>query len=201
MSLHVQTETEVPFWKRLLSFYLVLLVVFFAAVPLLMIVLYWETDFSLSMLPVLIGFALQGGLMVFLFALFEWRSTRQRKVNDKLTLRHFLGAMLDQALFRAQGNVGVDPTEPMTLDLEIATAQDLDAEAVQTIRKLVSKRLGSMDHMAALCAQIDFDHLETWISMTDLMHELEKTKDAELAAEMVLDLIMILRQFDELEID
>ncbi|ABK43902.1 hypothetical protein Mmc1_1391 [Magnetococcus marinus MC-1] len=201
MSLAMTREVEMPFWKRLLSFYLVLLLIFLTAVPLLMIVLYWETDFSLSILPVLISFALQGGLMVFLFALFEWRSTRQRMVNDKLTLRHFLAAMLDHALYRAQGNVGVDPTEPVTLDLKIANAKDLDVDAVKSIQSMIKRRKDTMNQMAAVAAQIDFEHLELWLAITDIMQALVMTEDEEQAAQAVMELVTVLHQFDELEID
>nr|CRH06807.1 conserved protein of unknown function [Candidatus Magnetococcus massalia] len=167
-----------------------------------MLLLYWETDFSTSMLQELVGFALQSLFIVFIFALFEWRSSRQKKINHKLTLRAFLSEMLDQALFRAQGNVGVDPSEPMPVDVEVAELSSLDQEALETMRIQVAKRIDAMRILTPLVAEIDAAHLICWNQMLEANHKLlDENQGPEEAMQYVDELVLGLRHFDELSVD
>ncbi|OSM02167.1 hypothetical protein MAIT1_02267 [Magnetofaba australis IT-1] len=184
-------------------FYLIFLVVFFAATPILTMTLYWEADLSVSILPELIGFSLQGGFLVLVFAVYEWRSARNARHNQKFTLRTYLGSFVDRSLFAITspdltGEGEVPVAEPPVLDLESMTADSISDGAAQRIQQFAERQLTSLEALSSVAAHIDYNHLDAWSVIVDDLHNIRGAVELSEVKDGVISLLRNIKNFDDL---
>ncbi|MGN7613362.1 hypothetical protein ACQZV8_14900 [Magnetococcales bacterium HHB-1] len=189
---------SLSFWKGLILFYLIFLVIFFAATPLLTFFLYWETDLTTSILPELIGFCLQGGFLVLIFSLYEQRSVNQARAARKFALQSYLFATLDDAIQPRKEQDLTSPLHPPeTLDekIEQIKQQGLSEESKERFENLAKRELIPLSSLSAVAAQIDQKHMTVWMDIITATREIEP---GEKRLEHATQLLRHIERFDDL---
>ncbi|MBF0418217.1 MAG: hypothetical protein HQL86_08215 [Magnetococcales bacterium] len=197
-------EEKVSWLKGFFLFYLFFLVMFFAAAPFLTLWLYSETSVTRTLLPQLIGFCMQGGFLVVLFALYEKRATVDTRQAWKGTLRGFLAPLVDPCLagwkpaeMPEHGAWWPDPPM-MRAAIDTMRTQGLSAELNANLVTVARERLLAMQSLASLAAQIDHAHLAAWMELLVVLREIEHSGDREEQAQRVVRMLEIVLRFDEL---
>ncbi|MBF0108949.1 MAG: hypothetical protein HQL76_07230 [Magnetococcales bacterium] len=188
------------FMRGLLALYLIFLVLFFAAAPFLTLWLYAEDDLSRSLLPQLIGFCLQGAFLVVVFAVYEKRTTLNAKRSHKFALRSALGSLI-RPLERPDVTPPGNPPMPLALIQREIMDQGLTEKMGQALGQNAQRGLVSLESLTVLAAQIDADHLEIWGGILDQLHRLATSMPAKQTNEAAIDLLDLIRDFDDLYID
>jgi hypothetical protein len=187
--------------KGLLTFYLVFLAIFFAMAPFLTLLLYAETDLSLSLLPQLIGFCLQGTFLVVVFSIYEKRSSLNSKRNHKFALRTFLSNFVNPCLEDGPTEAGLLPSQAMFLEeLEKLQVNGLKAKTAKKIQQIAEKNTPSMETLTVIAAQVDHMHLEMWGNILDDSRNIRDAEDDKAASDATIKLLENIHQFDELDI-
>lgn len=197
MQLPVRRQNS--FFKGLVTFYLIFLAIFFAAAPFLTLLLYAETDLSLSLLPQLIGFCLQGAFLLVVFSIYENRSTINSKRNHKFALRTFLSAFVTPCLNSAYHDDDLLPS-PAAFAEGLDTIKDGGIEGITaaTLKNVAKQNVASMESLTVLAAQVDHAHLQIWASILHECRTIKNSTDDENLTDTVVQLLENIRKFDEL---
>ncbi|MEO5347334.1 MAG: hypothetical protein H7834_13310 [Magnetococcus sp. YQC-9] len=197
-------EEKVSWLKGFFLFYLFFLVMFFAAAPFLTLWLYSETSVTRTLLPQLIGFCMQGGFLVVLFALYEKRATVDARQAWKITLRGFLAPLVDPCVTALKpvdaptdGDWWPDETV-MQNGIDAIRTQGLSDAQRQILPRIARERLLAMQSLSPLAAQIDHGHLAAWMELMILMRGIEMVEDPEELANLMARLLETVLRFDEL---
>lgn len=195
---------KVSWLKGFFLFYLFFLVLFFAAAPFLTLWMYAQTSLTKSLLPQLIGFCLQGGFLVIVFALYEKRSVIDARRSWKFTLRTFLSPFVDRCLPEwkdsAAGNVMLPPPATLLLGIDTICTHGLEPTLATELHLIAQRSLISMESLSVVAAQIDHVHLNHWMAIIHHTRELTvATTDAQ-KAQIVVHLLEDVNKFDELYI-
>jgi hypothetical protein len=194
-------QRQNSFFKGLLTFYLIFLAVFFAAAPFLTLLLYAETDLSLSLLPQLIGFCLQGAFLVVVFSVYEKRSSLNSKRSHKFALRTFISDFVNPCMDKDLHEEGLISSPAMFADgLEKLRNQGMEEQTVEELKQVAQQNITSMESLTVLAAQIDHVHLEIWGA---ILHESRNVRDSSSQQETesaVIKLLENINRFDELVI-
>jgi hypothetical protein len=199
--MEVSKPEQSSFFKGLVTFYLIFLALFFAAAPFLTLLLYAETDLSLSLLPQLIGFCLQGAFLVIVFAIYEKRSILNNKRSHKFALRTFLSVFVTPCVESGEVENGmISSPAQFAQGLDKIRAQGLEKKQANQLIQAANQNLTSMESLTALVAQIDHVHLEAW---SRILQESRDIRDSENQTEIqkaTVQLMENIQRFDELEI-
>ncbi|MBF0434140.1 MAG: hypothetical protein HQL77_02065 [Magnetococcales bacterium] len=193
---------HMAFVRGILALYLIFLVIFFASAPFLTLWLYSAASLSLSLLPQLIGFCLQGAFLVVVFAIYEKRSTIQAMRGHKFALRSAIASLIRPLV------VVESVTTKGVLSLPHAltrTEQDLSERGIseQMAKKMsenANMAIVSFEAMSVLAAQIDMDHLETWGLIINNLRRIGAVQSPGELQQPLLELLRTVRTFDELYI-
>ncbi|MBF0186728.1 MAG: hypothetical protein HQL50_02260 [Magnetococcales bacterium] len=194
----------VSFWKGLVLFYLIFLVVFFAATPFLTFMLYWETDLSTSMLPELIGFCLQGGFLVLVFALYERRSLNEVKSERKYALRTFLAGFIrgsltsDAGLLTEENSALWHTPEALEREANRMQVEGVNETILSRAVEKANQEVTSMESLTGVAAQIDHRHLEAWMNIIAQVRTLKRAETQETQQEASIALLRAIAKFEEL---
>lgn len=170
------------FWKGVFALYLIFLAIFFAATPFFAVLLYRETDFSKSILPVLIEFCLLGAFLVVVLALFEKQTQLNARLRHKETLRTILASLVHWCL------TGRAPRSPLEVMADLANLgetvdrirdEGLANGDLDQLRTYVRKELFIVESLTAVAAQIDPAHLHAWLEITSAMRALAEGTDGQ----------------------
>lgn len=189
--------------KGMMVFYLFLLVIFFAVTPFLAMLLYWETDFSRSMLPVLIGFCLQGIFLVMVFAIYQYDTTMKSRQNNKLLLRGMITPLLHAALAQ-EGQTSHSTLGGMPAPGHLAQAIEalrngtLPESSQERLRHLFTRSAYALESMTAVAVQIDAQHMAAWTSIFTALNAFEEAEEAPARQAAVIQLLERAQWFDEL---
>lgn len=200
-----------PFWGEKVSwlkgfflFYLFFLVLFFAAAPFLTLWMYAQTSLTKSLLPQLIGFCLQGGFLVVVFALYEKRSVIDARRSWKFTLRTFLSPFVDRCLPEWKnleaGKMLLPPPSTLQLGIDTIRSQGLQPLLAKDLHEIAQRSLISMESLSVVAAQIDHIHLTTWLSIIHLTRAISVAQTQEEQVRLVVQFLEDVRKFDELYI-
>ncbi|MBF0143146.1 MAG: hypothetical protein HQL57_03585 [Magnetococcales bacterium] len=200
---------SLSFLRGIVLFYLIFLVFFFAATPLLAFLLYWQTDLSQSMLPQLIGFCIQGMFLILVFAFYERRTTLHARQSHKFALCAFLSTLVEAGL----PSTGADAAHlrtPRLLPGRLAEAIRLFHAGTTTglpsdacclrIREKSRYALSSLESLIPVAAQVDPFHLNQWMEIVIAGQALNTITAKEGEAKAVAELLDGIRRFDELEL-
>lgn len=197
-------EEKVSWLKGFFLFYLFFLVMFFAAAPFLTLWLYSETSVTRTLLPQLIGFCMQGGFLVVLFALYEKRATVDTRQAWKRTLRAFLAPLVDPCLAAwkpvhlPENNTWWPEPPMMRAGIDALHAEGMNAELREPLRKIARERLPAMQSLTTLAAQIDHAHLAAWLELLVVLRGIEKAEDDAELDQLVIRMLETVVRFDEL---
>ncbi|MBF0260363.1 MAG: hypothetical protein HQL97_00825 [Magnetococcales bacterium] len=197
-------EEKVTWLKGFFLFYLFFLVMFFAAAPFLTLWLYSETSITRTLLPQLIGFCMQGGFLVVLFALYEKRATVDTRQAWKGTLRGFLAPLVDPCLATwkpaqmPENSTWWPEPQIMQAAIDALRAEGLNPELRISIQTVARERLLAMQSLATLAAQIDHDHLTTWMELLVVLRGIEQSEDETEQTQLVARMLETVVRFDEL---
>lgn len=189
------------FWKGVVAVYLVFLVLFFAATPIFALLLYRETDFSRSVLPVLIGFCLQGIFLVVVLAIFDRQSQQQARQRNKMTLRTLLTTVVHWCLTAETPRSALEMrAEAMQLGEIIAQfrARGMAQEECVQLIQYARRELLLLEMLSSVAANIDPPHLHAWLAIIEQVRAL----GAEMAPcpDTVLVLLEKIQEFEELPV-
>ncbi|MBF0213564.1 MAG: hypothetical protein HQM00_08370 [Magnetococcales bacterium] len=189
--------------KGFFLFYLFFLVIFFAAAPFLTLWLYSETSVTRTLLPQLIGFCMQGGFLVVLFALYEKRSTVDTRRSWKFTLRSFLAPLVDECLAEWHDSdnqgAGLLPSPSIVqIGIDAIRTQPVPPERIALWQRIAHDRLLAMQSLSVVAAQIDHAHLESWMTLLRLLRAIEQESDGIAVGERVEAFLLEVVKFDEL---
>ncbi|MBF0438176.1 MAG: hypothetical protein HQL93_03550 [Magnetococcales bacterium] len=193
---------KVSWLKGFFLFYLFFLVLFFAAAPFLTLWMYAQTSLTKSLLPQLIGFCLQGGFLVIVFALYEKRSTIDARRNWKFTLRSFLSPFVDHCLPDWKSMVNnseklLPPPEILQQSIHSIRSDGLQQKLGVELQQIAQRNLIAMESLSVVAAQIDHIHLNTWMA---IIHHTRALTNALTEAEqrtLVVNLLEDVVKFDE----
>ncbi|MBF0189987.1 MAG: hypothetical protein HQL99_02435 [Magnetococcales bacterium] len=193
---------KISWLKGFFLFYLFFLVVFFAAAPFLTLWLYSETSVTRTLLPQLIGFCMQGGFLVVLFAFYEKRATVDTRRAWKYTLRRFMAPFVDACLPDASVSAGgrgelLPSPEMVRMGIETLRVQGLSQERSMELQRIARDTLVAMQALSVVAAQIDHAHLESWMSMSRLLRLVEQGADPEALMSASVAILEEVVQFDE----
>ncbi|MBF0357006.1 MAG: hypothetical protein HQL70_00285 [Magnetococcales bacterium] len=187
--------------KGILTFYLVFLAIFFAMAPFLTLMLYAETDLSLSLLPQLIGFCLQGTFLVVVFSIYEKRSSLNSKRNHKFALRTFLSNFVDPCLDSSHTEAGFLQSQQLFLEgMEKLRANGLKEQTATKIQQIAEKSIPSMETLTVIAAQVDHMHLEMWGVLLEDSRNIRDADSETATSNATIKLLENIQQFDELDI-
>nr|CAX83926.1 conserved uncharacterized protein [uncultured bacterium] len=194
---------KVSWLKGFFLFYLFFLVLFFAATPFLTMWMYAQTSLTKSLLPQLIGFCLQGGFLVIVFALYEKRSVIDSRRSWKFTLRTFLSPIVDRCLppwknGSATPEPLLPPPESMQQGIEAIRERGLDPVLAAELHGIAERSLISMESLSVVAAQIDHAHLGCWMSIIHRTRAIAQAASGEEQAKLVVQLLEDVQRFDEL---
>ncbi|MBF0126862.1 MAG: hypothetical protein HQM02_06585 [Magnetococcales bacterium] len=195
---------KVSWLKGFFLFYLFFLVLFFAAAPFLTLWMYAQTSLTKSLLPQLIGFCLQGGFLVVVFALYEKRSVIDARRSWKFTLRTFLSPFVDRCLpewkSSRRDEALLPPPSTLQLGIDTVRARGLDQNLARELHLIAQRSLISMESLSVVAAQIDHVHLTTWMAIIHHTRAISVSKTQEEQAKLVVQLLEDVSRFDELYI-
>ncbi|MEO5332556.1 MAG: hypothetical protein H7839_11075 [Magnetococcus sp. YQC-5] len=195
---------KVSWLKGFFLFYLFFLVLFFAAAPFLTLWMYAQTSLTKSLLPQLIGFCLQGGFLVVVFALYEKRSVIDARRSWKFTLRTFLSPFVDRCLpdwkTSETGTTLLPPPAAMQAGIDTITTHGLEPSLANELHLIAQRSLISMESLSVVAAQIDHVHLTTWMAIIHHTRAITHAMTKEEQMQIVLQLLEDVRKFDELYI-
>ncbi|MBF0588292.1 MAG: hypothetical protein HQL53_04110 [Magnetococcales bacterium] len=192
----------VSFWRGLVLFYLVFLVVFFAATPFLTVLLYWEADLSTSILPELIGFCLQGAFLVLVFALYERRSSMAVRERHKMALSAYLAAFLGRLVTHGTGErmESDDDSSSLNPHLEKAAMKVL-AEHGDKLATRVEGEAASMAVLVSVAVSIDQKHLHAWSDIVEALRQVAENVKGAQAEGASAQLMQAVRRFADLSLE
>lgn len=193
---------HMPFVRGILALYLVFLVIFFASAPFLTLWLYSAASLSLSLLPQLIGFCLQGAFLVVVFAIYEKRSTIQAMRGHKFALRSAIASLIRPLVVVESATTKGMMSLPSAL---ARTEQDILEQGLseQMAKKIIENAnmaLVSFEAMSVLAVQIDMDHMETWGLIINNLRRISAIQSPGELQQPLLELLRTVRTFDELYI-
>ncbi len=195
---------KVSWLKGFFLFYLFFLVLFFAAAPFLTLWMYAQTSLTKSLLPQLIGFCLQGGFLVIVFALYEKRSVIDARRSWKFTLRTFLSPFVDRCLpewtTTDQENVLLPPPTILQRGIDLIRHQGLDPILATELHLIAQRSLISMESLSVVAAQIDYVHLNHWMAIIHHTRALTTALTEDEQVRIVVQLLEDVNKFDELYI-
>ncbi|MBF0455162.1 MAG: hypothetical protein HQL72_10160 [Magnetococcales bacterium] len=187
------------FYKGLLTFYLIFLAIFFAAAPFLTLLLYAEADLSLSLLPQLIGFCLQGAFLVVVFSIYEKRSSLNSKRSHKFALRTFLSSFVTPCLEHGHSDDElISSPAHFAEGLDRLRGQGIEKRTVATLQKVAQQNVTSLESLTVLAAQIDHTHLEAWSTILQKSREIRDASDPKQSKEAIIQMLESILKFDEL---
>ncbi|MBF0448723.1 MAG: hypothetical protein HQL67_11025 [Magnetococcales bacterium] len=198
--MQLPNQKQNSFVKGLLTFYLIFLAIFFAAAPFLTLWLYAEADLSLTLLPQLIGFCLQGAFLVVVFAIYEKRSTINTKRNHKFVLRTFLSSFVTPCLgAKGHADEGLICAPAIFANaVENLKSAGISETVSSTLKQVARQNITSMESLTVLAAQVDHFHLKIWSNILHESRSIQGSSDPVAVKEAILRLLENIRQFDEL---
>ncbi|NGZ06411.1 MAG: hypothetical protein G8237_08645 [Magnetococcales bacterium] len=194
---------KVSWLKGFFLFYLFFLVIFFAAAPFLTLWLYSETSVTRTLLPQLIGFCMQGGFLVVLFAFYEKRATVDTRRERKLTLRHFLEQFVQSCLSDVTVTIEGEeslffPSATLQSGIDALAGQGLSVERAAQVRRVAGEMVGVMQALSGVAARIDYPHLDVWLAIARQLRAIEQERDSEQLVRLVVQMLGDVVRFDEL---
>jgi hypothetical protein len=192
-------QKQGSFYKGLLTFYLIFLAIFFAAAPFLTVLLYAETDLSLSLLPQLIGFCLQGAFLVVVFSIYEKRSNFKNKRSHKIALRTFLSVFINPCLESGPDD-GELFSSPALFEegLEKLRSNSMDEKMATHLKQVATQNVTSMESLTVLAAQINHTHLEVWSMILHESRDIRDSVNQDETRKATIRLLENVQKFDEI---
>ncbi|MBF0444749.1 MAG: hypothetical protein HQL68_04115 [Magnetococcales bacterium] len=188
-------------FKGLITLYLIFLAIFFALAPFLTLTLYAETDLSLSLLPQLIGFCLQGAFLVVVFSIYERRSTITSKSSNKFALRTVLSNFVNPCMGNNQIDTGWLPSPNMFVEaIDKLRKNDLDEQTISALKNTAQEQINSMEALTVLVAQIDHTHIEVWSAILRNCRIIRESSNQKSVTAAAIGLLEDIQHFDSLEI-
>ncbi|MEO5366236.1 MAG: hypothetical protein H7831_07735 [Magnetococcus sp. WYHC-3] len=187
--------------RALMLSYVGLLALFIAMTPYFVLLLYREADLTLTLLPELVGFGLQGGFLVLIFVMFEQRSAMRARADQKMALRLFLGALVQRALGKL-GPLAAADLLPIPGafgdDLDHILREGLPPGQRSGFRERAAAEWHALVALTAVAAQIDFRHVQIWTDLAEDLRQIRESADDTALDQATIRLLARIRQFDQL---
>lgn len=188
--------------RGLVAIYFFFLVLFSVATPFLAIILYRGTNLSKSVLPVLIGFCIQGFFLVILFGLHQRQNRLLAMRNHKITLRTRLEAFILRSLMTKHSSLKLLGFSVSAASLADAVQQielwKPDAAWHQRINVWAEEEVPIIQSLAYIAAQIDYEHLETWNILVADVRGIRDAADLPSMSSAWISLMQHVCKFDQL---
>ncbi|MEM0954612.1 MAG: hypothetical protein AAGI24_10780 [Pseudomonadota bacterium] len=160
-----------------------------------------------NLVPELIGFCLEGFVLIGLLSLIQRRRERERKEDLRLSLRGSLrnilshldiGLLSDTAEPASSRALEEDPRLVAALMAKLADSP-LDIDAMARIKTIARRDLTTIHDLIPVAAQLSADHIRWWLAITDSVRLLAEGTDAMQVAAGLNRFLANLGEFDQLE--
>ncbi|MEE4660306.1 MAG: hypothetical protein V2J89_07550 [Halieaceae bacterium] len=161
-----------------------------------------------NLVPELIGFCLEGFVLIGLLSLFQRRRERERKADLRLSLRGSLRNILSHLDIGLLGDTAEpapsraleeDPQLVSHLIMKLADSQ-LDVDAMARIKAIARRDLTTIHDLIPVAAQLSAEHIRWWLAITDSVRTLAEGTDSSQVAAGLHRFLANLGEFDQLEL-
>ena len=161
-----------------------------------------------NLVPELIGFCLEGFVLIGLLSLIQRRRERERKEDLRLSLRGSLRNILSYLDIGLLGDTA-EPASSRALEQDPRLVADLmgkladtplDIDAMARIKTIARRDLTTIHDLIPVAAQLSADHIRWWLAITDSVRLLAEGSDATQVAAGLNRFLANLGEFDQLEL-
>lgn len=192
-------------------FFLIAPMVLFGLIGLALLWLLYTMDdggvFHDSLLPELIGFCLEGFVLVGLLTLIQGARESARRRELWLSLRgsfRSLLSLLDIAFLEADA----EPASSKRLENEPAVVDGLlkklehchpDLDSLVALKREAVETVSLARDLVAVAAQLSATHMNWWIAIVDSIRRVSEARDREALEASVHEMLINIREFDRLD--
>lgn len=183
----------------------------FGLIGLLLLWMLYNIDsggpFHDSLLPELIGFCIEGFVLVGLLTLIQRSRESARRRELWLSLRGSFRSMLsllDVAFLEADADpvsskrLESDPTLVQAL-LERLEAQHPDLDSLVELKREAVETVSLARDLVAVAAQLSATHMNWWIAIVDSIRRVSEARERETLEAAVHEMLINIREFDRLD--
>lgn len=162
-----------------------------------------------NLVPELIGFCLEGFILVGLFSLIQRRRERERRHELRQSLRGALREILsylDIGLLHENeepadsGALEEDPRMIVNLFKKLMADPPLELEAMARLKEVAARNLTTVHDLIPVAAQLSARHMRWWLAITDSVRHLAEATDRPAVMSALHHFLAGLGEFDELEL-
>ncbi|MBY6204893.1 hypothetical protein [Halomonas denitrificans] len=192
-------------------FFLLAPMVVFGLIGLVLLWMLYATEgggvFHDSLLPELIGFSLEGFILVGLLTLVQRSRESARRKELLLSLRgsfRSLLSLLDVAFLEPDAEPASSrqlETEPQLVDRMLARleASHPDIDSLVALKREADETLSLARDLVAVAAQLSATHMNWWIAIVDSIRRVSEARDRDALEAYLHEMLINIREFDRLE--
>lgn len=160
-----------------------------------------------SLLPELIGFCLEGFVLVGLLTLIQRSRESARRKELWLSLRgsfRSLLSLLDVAFLEADAEPASSrrlETDPSVVDTLLAQLEKRhpDIDSLVALKREADETLSLARDLVAVAAQLSATHMNWWIAIVDSIRRVAEARDREALETNLHEMLINIREFDRLD--
>lgn len=160
-----------------------------------------------SLLPELIGFCLEGFVLVGLLTLIQRSRESARRKELWLSLRgsfRSLLSLLDVAFLEADAEPASSrrlETDPEVVDTLLAQLEERhpDIDSLVALKREADETLSLARDLVAVAAQLSATHMNWWIAIVDSIRRVSEARDREALETNLHEMLINIREFDRLD--
>ncbi|MBF0308349.1 MAG: hypothetical protein HQL56_02310 [Magnetococcales bacterium] len=195
-------RSRVAFVKGIVLFNIIFFFVFLAATPFLTFWLYWQTDLTRTMLPVLIGFCLEGAFLVLALKIFEERSTMREREKNTQVLRFCLGGVVERAYAGAKlySNPYIPDPEGFREELAELAGKTMAEEVVLRMVNQLQRERSAMEALLPIAARVGAPCLASWMQLSLTLQVPPEEREMTRLVGVLSEFLQGVRDFDRQDI-
>ncbi len=192
-------------------FFLLAPMVVFGLIGLVLLWMLYAIDgggvFHDSLLPELIGFCLEGFILVGLLTLVQRSRESARRKELLLSLRgsfRSLLSLLDVAFMEPDAEPASSrqlETDPQLVDRLLARLETShpDIDSLVALKREADETLSLARDLVAVAAQLSATHMNWWIAIVDSIRRVSEARDRDALEAYLHEMLINIREFDRLE--
>ena len=162
-----------------------------------------------NLIPELIGFCLEGFILIGLFSLIQRRREQERRHELRQSLRGALREILSYleiGLLHENEEpsdsraLEEDPQKVVDLFKKLMANPSLELDAMARLKEVAARNLTTVHDLIPVAAQLSAPHMRWWLAITDSVRHLSEATDKSAVMSSLHHFLAGLGEFDELEL-
>jgi len=162
-----------------------------------------------NLIPELIGFCLEGFILIGLFSLIQRRREQERRHELRQSLRGALREILsylDIGLLHENEEpsdsraLEEDPQKVVDLFKKLMANPSLELDAMARLKEVAARNLTTVHDLIPVAAQLSARHMRWWLAITDSVRHLSEATDKSAVMFSLHHFLAGLGEFDDLEL-